>query len=257
MVKGIEKFKEYFADFSDNYVIIGGTACDIHEELNAQTPRATKDLDIVLIIEALSTEFVAKFWEFIVSGQYGDKNRGEGIESHQEYYRFKRPLNPDYPYQIELFARNIGLINFPDEAHITPIPTDEDLSSLSAILMDDEYYNYTISHSQVIDGVHIADIDSLICLKARAYVDLILRKEQGENVDSRNIEKHKKDVLRLVAMQPDDNIVLPDSLKEHLLEFSDLIATNLPDQNFIKSIGLPPSFTPSQLLMQLTKNFNL
>ena len=78
-----------------------------------------------------------------------------------------------------------------------------------------------------------------------------MRKEQGENVDSRNIEKHKKDVLRLVAMQPDDNIVLPDSLKEHLLEFSDLIATNLPDQNFIKSIGLPPSFTPSQLLMQL------
>ena len=149
------------------------------------------------------------------------------------------------------------MINFPDEAHITPIPTDEDLSSLSAILMDDEYYNYTILHSQVIDGVHIADIDSLICLKARAYIDLILRKEQGENVDSRNIEKHKKDVLRLVAMQPDDNIVLPDSLKEHLLEFSDLIATNLPDQNFIKSIGLPPSFTPSQLLMQLKKNFNL
>lgn len=46
MVKGIKKFKEYFADFSDNYVIIGGTACDIHEELNAQTPRATKDMDI-------------------------------------------------------------------------------------------------------------------------------------------------------------------------------------------------------------------
>jgi len=29
MVKGLEKFKEYFAGFEDNYVIIGGTACDI------------------------------------------------------------------------------------------------------------------------------------------------------------------------------------------------------------------------------------
>ena len=26
---GLDKFKESFADFSDNYVIIGGTACDI------------------------------------------------------------------------------------------------------------------------------------------------------------------------------------------------------------------------------------
>lgn len=31
-------------------------------------------------------------------------------------------------------------MNFPEEARITPIPVDEDLSSLSAILMDDDYY---------------------------------------------------------------------------------------------------------------------
>lgn len=29
MVVGLNKFKEAFADFKDNYVIIGGTACDI------------------------------------------------------------------------------------------------------------------------------------------------------------------------------------------------------------------------------------
>ena len=28
MVKGIEKFREAFSAFSENYVIIGGTACD-------------------------------------------------------------------------------------------------------------------------------------------------------------------------------------------------------------------------------------
>ena len=40
MVRGIETFKEFFKGFEDNYVIIGGTACEIHEELYAQVPRA-------------------------------------------------------------------------------------------------------------------------------------------------------------------------------------------------------------------------
>ena len=52
MVKGIERFKEYFAAYEGNYVIIGGTACEIHEEENALVPRATKDIDIILIVEA-------------------------------------------------------------------------------------------------------------------------------------------------------------------------------------------------------------
>ncbi len=29
MVIGIDKFREYFKDFTGNYIIIGGTACDI------------------------------------------------------------------------------------------------------------------------------------------------------------------------------------------------------------------------------------
>ena len=33
---GIDTFKEFFKGFEDNYVIIGGTACEIHEDLYAQ-----------------------------------------------------------------------------------------------------------------------------------------------------------------------------------------------------------------------------
>lgn len=29
MVYGLEKFKEYFGDYTNYYVFIGGTACDI------------------------------------------------------------------------------------------------------------------------------------------------------------------------------------------------------------------------------------
>jgi|LGVF01.1.fsa_nt_gb hypothetical protein len=53
MVHGLEKFKEYFGDYTNQYVFIGGTACDIlMDELGALF-RATKDLDMVLIVEVL------------------------------------------------------------------------------------------------------------------------------------------------------------------------------------------------------------
>ena len=42
MVIGIDKFREYFKDFPDSYVIIGGTACDIIIGAAGLTPRATK-----------------------------------------------------------------------------------------------------------------------------------------------------------------------------------------------------------------------
>lgn len=63
MVRGLEKFKEYFAEYEANYVIIGGAACDLYEENFAQIPRATKDIDVILVVEALSAAFVAKFWD--------------------------------------------------------------------------------------------------------------------------------------------------------------------------------------------------
>lgn len=63
MVRGIECFKEFFSGFEENYVIIGGTACEIHEENNAQIPRATKDIDMILVVEALTSAFATRFWE--------------------------------------------------------------------------------------------------------------------------------------------------------------------------------------------------
>jgi len=99
-------------------------------------------------VEALSDSFVRRFWEFISAGGYMQRQRGESINDEKkgrshEYFRFIKPENKDFPKQIELFSRNIGILNAPEDAHITPIPAGEDLSSLSAILMDDDYYNFT------------------------------------------------------------------------------------------------------------------
>jgi len=53
MVRGYEVFRTHFADFSDQFVIIGGTACSIVLEGAGIKFRGTKDIDIVLCIETL------------------------------------------------------------------------------------------------------------------------------------------------------------------------------------------------------------
>ena len=70
MVKGLEKFKEHFAGFEDNYVIIGGTACDITLRDTDMRPRATDDIDMILVIEKMTPEFARQFWNFIALGEY-------------------------------------------------------------------------------------------------------------------------------------------------------------------------------------------
>jgi predicted nucleotidyltransferase len=207
MVKGIGKFKEYFSDFEDNYIIIGGTACDILEEKAGQQPRATKDIDIILVVEALTAGFVERFWEFIKEGEYTTREKGNG---KHEYFRFLKPGKNDFPSQIELFSKNPDMMEISPDAELTPIPVDEDLSSLSAILMNEEYYNFTLTHSDIESEVHIANIESLIVLKAKAFNDLSNRKEKGATIDSKNITKHKNDVFRLVTMLSEaDNYPLP------------------------------------------------
>ncbi len=65
MVKGIDKFRKAFKDFSDNYVIIGGTACDVALSGSIMKPRATDDIDMILVVEKMTTEFANAFWRFI------------------------------------------------------------------------------------------------------------------------------------------------------------------------------------------------
>ena len=49
MVIGFTKFKERFQEFKEEYVLIGGTACDLLMENEDLTFRATKDLSLIHI----------------------------------------------------------------------------------------------------------------------------------------------------------------------------------------------------------------
>jgi hypothetical protein len=78
MVKGLNIFTEYFRDFAGNYVVIGGTACDMLVSEAGLVPRATKDIDIILLVEALTAEFVRQFWQFVQEGKYEKQERSTG-----------------------------------------------------------------------------------------------------------------------------------------------------------------------------------
>lgn len=259
MVRGIDKFRAAFEEYVGNYVIIGGTACESHEERGGLVPRATKDIDIILIVEALSHEFVGRFWKFIKDGGYTERHVGEKPdEPRHQYYRFKNPSDISYPAQIELFSRSLGIIEYPEDIHITPIPTDADLSSLSAILMDDDYYHYTISHSVVVEGVHIANIESLIALKCKAYLEMIAIKQSGGSADTKHIKKHRNDVFRMVAALPTGTgmFSVPFSLYEGIRNFCVAVSGDMPDQNLIKDMGLRRG-SPQQLLDRLNDMFEM
>jgi hypothetical protein len=58
VVKGLDLFREHFAALNEQYVLIGGTAATLAMAEVGLDFRATKDLDIVLHIEALSPNFV-------------------------------------------------------------------------------------------------------------------------------------------------------------------------------------------------------
>ena len=149
------------------------------------------------------------------------------------------PQDKRYPKQIELFARAIGVLNIPDDAHLEPIPAGDELSSLSAILMNESYYHYTISHSRLIEGVHIANVEALICLKAKAYLDLCARQKQGGDVDKDDIEKHKKDVFRLAPMLKEEaRYELSADMKTDMQLFFEAVENELPNSDFLRAAGL-------------------
>ena len=59
-------FREAFRDYSDYYTVIGGTACMILMEEASRDFRATKDVDMILIMEDGGKEFCKTFWEYIL-----------------------------------------------------------------------------------------------------------------------------------------------------------------------------------------------
>ncbi|MDO4971295.1 MAG: hypothetical protein Q4E41_04275 [Bacteroidales bacterium] len=219
-MEGLDKFKEAFDAYSDNYVIIGGTACDITMKGTAVKPRATHDIDMIVIVEKMSPEYGEQFWQFIREAGYRPEKCHTKEETVKyELYRFVDG-KPGYPEMIELLSRHPDVLGEPKGLVIEPLPIGEDVSSLSAIILDDDYYHFTIEHSRLTDGIRHADSTALIALKARAYLNLVQDKADGKHVNTKDIKKHRSDVLKnVVLLSPDEFISAPTSIAGCIKDF--------------------------------------
>lgn len=249
---GLEKFSEHFKDYTDSYIVIGGAACDDYFEREGISFRGTKDIDVILVVEAVDSKFIAHFWDFIKEGKY---DRNEQAED-RKYYRFTNPKSADFPVQIELFSRKPDVITPDCDVRYTTISADEDISSLSAILMDDDYYKFTIENSITVGTLKRANELALICLKAKAYLDLSKRKEDGQQVDSKSINKHRSDIFRLTAtLTGNDRIELPESIQKDMDAFLKIMEANPPQtKDILKAMGITTVST-DQLITQLKDSF--
>lgn len=235
MVKGLNIFREHFKGFEDRYVLIGGTASSIVMEEAGADFRATKYIDIVLCIESLDSDFARTFWEFLENGQYSNRQKSTGKKL---FYRFHSPESKNFPYMLELFSRIPDSLGPAEkDSTLTPIPVGEDVSSLSAILLNPVYYEFINQNMKIIEELPVIGPEILIPLKARAWLDLTERKASGENIDSKDIRKHRNDVFRLFPLLPGDlSINCPHDIKKDLGRFQDRIVTESGIN--LKSLGI-------------------
>jgi hypothetical protein len=217
VVRGLNVFRNHFAGFEDRYVLIGGAAVEVAMDAAGLPFRVTKDLDIVLHVEALDAQFAAAFWAFVADGGYEFKERSTGKPT---LYRFSKPTDESFPFMLELFSRRPELIVPPVDCRLTPLPIAEEVSSLSAILLDDDYYDFVQEGTRVDGGLSVLAPEYIVPLKARAWIDLTERHKRGEDVSRGDIKKHRNDIIRLSQLiSPGARIALPDTIRADVEEF--------------------------------------
>ena len=78
-----------------------------------------------------------RFWEFIEAGKYAGRFKAD---DERKLYRFDKPANDKYLVVIEIFSRKPSNVDLAEGQQIVPIKLDADSASLSAILLNDDYY---------------------------------------------------------------------------------------------------------------------
>jgi hypothetical protein len=155
---------------------------------------------------------------------------------------------------IELFSKNLYMLGTPDTINLTPIHISDECSSLSAILLNHEYYNALLEGRFTIGDIPVLKTEYLILFKAKAYLDLRQKKENGEEIDSRNIKKHKNDIFRLlVLLSGDEKVILNAAIKEDISEFIKVVEVELKEIE-LNSLGIKMG---KDMCIELLKNIYL
>ena len=230
MVAGLEYFRDWFAGFEDCYTLIGGAACDLWMGDHGFEFRATGDLDIVLVFDGKRPDFVTRLWAFVKAGGYEGFRAGE---TPSNFYRFHKPKVAGFPKKLEFCAKRP--LDAPADLNVMRIPAGEDVSSLSAILLDGDYFELVRRNGLTNQGIPTVSGACLIPLKAKAWLNLTARKAGGTHVDQKDIDKHRNDVFRLLlSVAPADKIQLTPAIVSDLREFIARLPAESPLWNQIR-----------------------
>ena len=112
------------------------------------------------------------------------------------------PIAATVPTTEYISAVNRAPVSLPEGAELAPIPVEEGVISLSAILLGDNYFDALRHVRRVIDDISLVYERILIPIKASAFLDLAQRWANGESADARHIRKQRADVFRLTQLLP-------------------------------------------------------
>ena len=135
---------------------------------------------------------------------------------------------------IEFFARTDFLQD--GAAEITPLHIDDNVYSLSAILLNEAYYQALLSGREIVEGLSILKPSWLIPFKVKAWLDLSQRAANGMHVDSRDLKKHRNDIIRLASEFVLERCELPEEVKADMEKFVE--SMNVTDAE-LKSLRIP------------------
>ena len=251
--RGIDHFLAHLKGLEDQYVVIGGGAAAILMEQEGLEFRATRDVDLVLLTNS-STELNGRITEYVNLGRFKIKERTEGAP---RYYRFRDPQDATFPEMIEIFARNDQNIELTEGQYIIPIQND-DIARISAILLDDEYFGLIKGNCVRLEaGVSIINALGNICLKARAHREMSERKAKGEQVDEKDIKKHRNDILRIgITLRGDERLTLGPQAKGDLKIAIDKLR-EMPADQFKQLMKTYPGAKQADLLTLIAQVFAL
>lgn len=255
MIVGLDRFRDFFRDYGEHYVLIGGVAAMQWLEEAGLHVRATKDFDLVLLVENLDDRFLNHFWQFVKEGGYSNLQKST---SSRIYYRFTAPQENDFPAMLEIFSRAPDGLELWDDQNIVPVPAEDDASSLSAILMDDEYYALVKENRQSVNNLPLLSPQSLILLKAKAWLDINARMQGGHHVDDRHLKKHRTDIFKLaLLLTRQDTITIPQTVHQDLQSFLENFPPESPEWGSIRQAsGLANQMpAPADLLNIIAQNF--
>ena len=210
-------FADFFRGYGDSFAILGGAACaQWLGEANLEF-RNTKDVDVVLVLEAKDRRFFERLWDYLHRGGYEKWQRSDG---KKVAFRFVEPTEQGYPFMIELLSRP-DIVDVPEGQKIVPVEPGDGLSSLSAVLLDEAYYRLILENrAETRTGLPAVTPDALLLLKAKAHLNLLADKESGRKVRDRDITKHRNDVFHLAYLIDDSSVVeLPETIAADLNRF--------------------------------------